>query len=159
MTPGFAGLQVIADLRLVRDEAGNEYVHLQGGLLRASVKHYLSTDGTLWDSMPLKKELRDATFDMAFALVLILNQVLSHATASVHNVRPAVTTCVLTVPVATTMCLRVMTGCRACDLRKQPAHHLCCMQQHSPRTAINDITDVMFACSFLLTYCYRARLA
>ena len=79
--------QVIADLKLVRDEAGNEYVALQAALLRASVKHYLSTDGTLWDSMPLKKELRDATFDMAFALVLIMNQVLSHATASVHGVR------------------------------------------------------------------------
>jgi hypothetical protein len=79
---------VIADLKLVRDEAGNEYVALQGALLRASVKHYLSTDGTLWDSMPLKKELRDATFDMVFALVLIMNQVLSHATATVHDVRP-----------------------------------------------------------------------
>lgn len=84
--------QVIADLKLVRDEAGNEYVALQAALLRASVKHYLSTDGTLWDSMPLKKELRDATFDMAFALVLIMNQVLSHATASVHGVR---THCIL----------------------------------------------------------------
>jgi hypothetical protein len=79
--------QVIADLRLVRDEAASEYVALQGALLHASVKHYLSTDGTLWDSMPLKKELRDATFDMAFALVLIMNQVLSHATSSVHDVR------------------------------------------------------------------------
>ena len=80
-------MQVIADLKQVRDEAGNKYVALQGALLRASVKHYLSTDGTLWDSMPLKKELRDATYDMAFALVLIMNQVLSHATSSVHDVR------------------------------------------------------------------------
>ena len=78
---------MIADLRRVRDEAANEYVVLQAALLRASVRHYLSTDGTLWDSMPLKKELRDATFDMAFALVLIMNQVLSYATGSVHDVR------------------------------------------------------------------------
>ena len=79
---------MVADLKRVRDEAGNEYVALQGALLRASVKHYLTSDGTLWDSMPLKKELRDATYDMAFALVLVMNQVVSHATTSVHDVRP-----------------------------------------------------------------------
>lgn len=84
-------VQVVADLKRVRDEAGNEYVALQGALLRASVKHYLTSDGTLWDSMPLKKELRDATYDMAFALVLVMNQVVSHATTSVHDVRSSST--------------------------------------------------------------------
>jgi hypothetical protein len=79
---------VIATLKEVRDEASNLYVDLQSALLRASVKHYLMSDGTLWDSMPLKKELRDATYGMAFALVLIVNQVLSHATPSVQAVRP-----------------------------------------------------------------------
>ena len=80
--------------------------------MRASVKHYLSTDGTLWDSMPLKKELRDATFDMAFALVLILNQVLSHATASVHDVRTP--------------------ACDACPC----AAHLCCCARYQHAAAV-----------------------
>lgn len=79
-------VQVIQTLKEVRDEASNLYVDLQSALLRASVKHYLTSDGTLWDSMPLKKELRDATYGMAFALVLIVNQVLSHATPSVQTV-------------------------------------------------------------------------
>lgn len=80
-------MQVIQTLKEVRDEASNLYVDLQSALLRASVKHYLTSDGTLWDSMPLKKELRDATYGMAFALVLIVNQVLSHATPAVQTVR------------------------------------------------------------------------
>lgn len=80
-------MQVIQTLKEVRDEASNLYVDLQSALLRASVKHYLTSDGTLWDSMPLKKDLRDATYGMAFALVLIVNQVLSHATPSVQTVR------------------------------------------------------------------------
>eukprot|EP00892_Ulva_mutabilis_P007527 jgi/Ulvmu1/5146/UM021_0163.1 len=77
--------KVIENLKAVRDEASDLYVEVQSHLLRASVKHYLTSDGTLWDSMPLRKELRDATFDMAFALVLIVNQVLSHATLSVQT--------------------------------------------------------------------------
>lgn len=79
-------MQVVETLKGVRDEASDLYVEVQSHLLRASVKHYLTSDGTLWDSMPLRKELRDATFDMAFALVLIVNQVLSHATLSVQAV-------------------------------------------------------------------------
>ena len=90
-------MQVVADLKKVRDEAGNEYVALQGALLRASVKHYLTSDGTLWDSMPLKKELRDATYDMAFALVLVMNQVISHATTSVHDVRSLFVLCLVAI--------------------------------------------------------------
>lgn len=78
---------MIENLKSVRDEASDLYVEVQSHLLRASVKHYLTSDGTLWDSMPLRKELRDATFDMSFALVLIVNQVLSHATLSVQMVR------------------------------------------------------------------------
>lgn len=83
-----SSVQVIENLKAVRDEASDLYVEVQSHLLRASVKHYLTSDGTLWDSMPLRKELRDATFDMSFALVLIVNQVLSHATLSVQTVCP-----------------------------------------------------------------------
>jgi hypothetical protein len=86
-TDWYVDVQVIQTLKEVRDEASNLYVDLQSALLRASVKHYLTSDGTLWDSMPLKKELRDATYEMAFALVLIVNQILSHATPSVQTVR------------------------------------------------------------------------
>lgn len=79
--------QVVQDLKAVRDEAADLYVELQAALLRASVKHYLTSDGTLWDSVPLRRELRDATYDLAFALVLILNQVTTHAPPAVQPVR------------------------------------------------------------------------
>lgn len=78
---------MIKQLGEICKAASEEYVEMQGAMLRASVKHYMAIDGTLWDSVPITRHLRNATFDMVYALVVLLHQVTAHAPAYVQPVR------------------------------------------------------------------------
>ena len=78
--------QVVGKVNLVKQQAVLVYVKMQGALLKASVKHYLTTDGTLWESVPITRNLRNAVFDMVYALVLVMHQVTSYAPAFTQQV-------------------------------------------------------------------------